>query len=168
LRNASLVAALAVLFAGCAAAQQDPAKPSVAQAAATDKAGCKPPPRELVVRDLEPGSGKTVGFRSGALVIYTGWLYDGCKPDLKGAQFDSNAGKRVPFSLLVGTGKVIKGWDEGLMGMKEKGKRLLIIPPDKGYGDRPAGPIPPNSTLVFEVEVVQIPFQPDDTPPKAR
>lgn len=123
---------------------------------------CKPPPKELVTRDLEPGSGKTVGPRNGVLVWYTGWVYDGCKADLKGAQFDSNVGTRVPFSLLVGTGKVIKGWDEGLLGMKEKGKRLLVIPPEKAYGAREVagGKIPANSTLVFEVEVVEIPFQP--------
>ena len=124
--------------------------------------GCKPPPKDLVIRDLAEGSGKVVAMRSGALVWYTGWLYDGCKPDLKGKQFDSNAGGKVPFSLLVGTGKVIKGWDEGLIGMKEKGKRLLVIPPDKAYGDREVGGglIPAGSTLVFEVELVQVPFQP--------
>ena len=114
------------------------------------------------MRDLAPGEGKTIGPRSGALVWYTGWVYDGCKPDLKGAQFDSNRDGKVPFSLLVGTGKVIKGWDEGLLGMKEKGKRLLIIPPEKAYGAREVagGKIPANSTLVFEVEVIQVPFQP--------
>ena len=133
----------------------------IASAQATSK-DCKPPPKELVMRDLAPGEGKTIGPRSGALVWYTGWVYDGCKPDLKGAQFDSNRDGKVPFSLLVGTGKVIKGWDEGLLGMKEKGKRLLIIPPEKAYGAREVagGKIPANSTLVFEVEVIQVPFQP--------
>ena len=143
--------AIALLAVLPAAAQQSPAS-----------AGCKPPPKDLVIRDLAEGSGKVVGMRSGALVWYTGWLYDGCKADLKGKQFDSNVGQKVPFSLLVGTGKVIKGWDEGLIGMKEKGKRLLVIPADKAYGDREVGGglIPAGSTLVFEVELVQVPYQP--------
>ena len=159
LKLATTLAASLLLAALPAAAQQPPAA-----------GGCAPPPKELVMRDLAEGSGKTIVFRSGALVWYTGWLYDGCKPDFKGQKFDSNVGGKVPFSLLVGTGKVIKGWDEGLIGMKEKGKRLLIIPADKAYGAREVGGglIPANSALVFEVEVVQVPFHPDDTPPKAR
>jgi FKBP-type peptidyl-prolyl cis-trans isomerase FkpA len=166
LRYASILAVLAILNACAATPQATPAASKATPAATTSAAAsaCKPPPKELVMRDLEPGSGKTVGLRSGALVFYTGWLYDGCKPDLKGAQFDSNMGQPAPFSLLVGTGKVIKGWDEGLMGMKEGGRRLLIIPPDKGYGARDVGggKIPANSTLVFEVQVAQIPYQPPE------
>ena len=90
------------------------------------------------------------------LVGYTGWVYDGCKPDLKGEQFDSSEGRRTPFGLMIGAGRVIKGWDEGLVGMREGGKRLLVIPPDKAYGERsPTPKIPPNSTLVFEVNLVK-------------
>ena len=162
MRNVLLVAATAVALAACTAAREEP--PAARTAAAPAKPACKPAPRELVMQDLAPGSGQTVRFRSGAMVWYTGWLYDGCKPDLKGAQFDTNRGQAVPFSLLVGTGKVIKGWDEGLIGMKEGGKRLLVIPPDKAYGERAmaGGKIPPNSTLVFEVEVMHIPYQPPE------
>jgi FKBP-type peptidyl-prolyl cis-trans isomerase len=91
------------------------------------------------------------------LVGYTGWLYDPCKPDHKGEMFDTSAGRPTPFGLIVGTGRVIQGWDEGLIGMREKGKRLLIIPPDKAYGAKGAGDkIPPNATLVFEVELLQV------------
>ena len=165
MRHVSILAALALLNACAATPEATPAAAKAAPApVAAASSACKPPPKDLVVRDLEPGSGKTVGLRSGALVFYTGWLYDGCKPDLKGAQFDSNMGQSAPFSLLVGTGKVIKGWDEGLMGMKEGGKRLLIIPPDKAYGARDVGGgrIPANSTLVFEVQVAQIPYQPPE------
>jgi FKBP-type peptidyl-prolyl cis-trans isomerase FkpA len=163
LRHTLTLAALAVALTACATARDEPAPAPAVTNPVAAKAECKPPPKELVTRDLAPGSGKTVGLRSGALVFYTGWLYDGCKPDLKGMQFDSNRGQSVPFSLLVGTGKVIKGWDEGLMGMKVGGKRLLVIPPDKGYGDRAiAGRIPANSTLVFEVELVDIPYQPPE------
>ena len=153
-----LALAGATLAAGCA---QTPESKSAAAPATT---ACKAAPRELEVRDLEPGKGEDrVRFRTAVLVSYTGWLYDGCKADLKGAQFDSNRGQPVPFSLLVGTGKVIKGWDEGLMGMKAGGKRLLVIPPDKGYGTREIpGKIPANSTLVFEVELVDIAYQPPE------
>ena len=101
-------------------------------------------------------------FKTAATVWYTGWLYDGCKADFKGKQFDSNVGK-VPFGVTVGAGRVIRGWDEGIVGMKEKGKRLLIIPPNKAYGTRvfPDGRIPPGSTLVFEVEVMSVVHQPE-------
>ena len=161
MRHTLTVAALAVSLTACAATRDEPTPVRAAAAPAPAKTECKPAPKELVTRDIQPGSGKTVGLRSGALVFYTGWLYDGCKADLKGAQFDSNRGQSVPFSLLVGTGKVIKGWDEGLMGMQPGGKRQLIIPPDKGYGGREiAGKIPANSTLVFDVELVDIPYQP--------
>ena len=156
LRNALTLGLLAALLIGCAETPKAPPP----KAAAAPKA-CAPAPSELVVRDIAPGTGKTLGFRTAANVWYTGWLYDGCKPDFKGKQFDSNVGK-VPFPLMVGVGRVIKGWDEGVVGMKEKGKRLLVIPPNKAYGARefPDGRIPPNSTLVFEVEVANVVHQP--------
>jgi hypothetical protein len=121
----------------------------------------RPAPSEVVVKDLCAGEGPALGFKSAANMWYSGWLYDGCKADFKGAPFDSNIGK-MPLPLMVGVGKVIKGWDEGIVGMKAKGKRLLIIPPNKAYGSRevPSGKIPPNSTLVFEVEVMNIVDQP--------
>ena len=135
---------------------------------ADDKAGCVPPPKELVVKELEPGSGdRVVIANSAVLVTYTGWLYDGCAKDLKGEQFDTSVGRSTPFGFMVGVGKVIKGWDEGILGMKEKeAKRLLVIPPDKAYGDRgaPGGKIPPNSTLVFEVQTIQIVYYPQAAP----
>jgi FKBP-type peptidyl-prolyl cis-trans isomerase len=140
---------------------------------AEDKAACAPPPTSLVMKDLEPGKGDaTVVARSGILVHYTGWLYDGCAKDFKGEQFDSSVGRPVPFSFLVGVGKVIKGWDEGVLGMKAGGKRMLIIPPDKAYGERSmgGGKIPPGSTLVFEVQLVAIPVPAAPMPesPKAQ
>lgn len=156
MRKALSMAWVAAVMIGCAEAPKAPEPKPVAAPKA-----CAPAPSELVVRDLEPGSGKALGFRTAANVFYTGWLYDGCKADFKGKQFDSNVGK-VPFPLMVGVGRVIKGWDEGVVGMKEKGKRLLIIPPNKAYGARafPDGRIPPNSTLVFEIEVVNVVHQP--------
>ncbi len=138
---------------------------AVAQDTKPACASPKAPPKQLTTKDLEPGSGRDIKFRSAILVGYTGWLYDGCAPDMKGAEFDSSKGRATPFGFVVGAGKVIKGWDEGVIGMKEKGsKRLLVIPPDKGYGERGAagGKIPANATLVFEVETISIVHQPGE------
>jgi FKBP-type peptidyl-prolyl cis-trans isomerase FkpA len=136
--------------------------------AADEKKDCVPPPTELVMKDITVGTGKTVEFKTPMWVGYTGWLYDPCAPDHKGAMFDTSEGRTTPLGFLAGTGRVIKGWDEGVMGMKEHGKRLLIVPPDKGYGDKPApgGKIPPNSTLVFEVEVLGILSGAQSPPPR--
>jgi FKBP-type peptidyl-prolyl cis-trans isomerase len=162
LKNSLAVVLTAVLSAACASAQDPkpaPAAPKATSAEAQPK--CEPSPKELIVKDLEPGSGRPLVPRASVLVWYTGWLYDGCKPDFKGAMFDSNKTKPVPFGVVVGGGRVIKGWDEGLVGMKEKAKRLLIIPPDKAYGEKGAGNvIPPNAALVFEVETLTIQYYP--------
>ena len=114
------------------------------------------------MNDVQPGTGEVVAFRAAILVQYTGWLYDGCARDQKGEQFDSSRTRATPFGFIVGAGRVIKGWDEGVLGMKVGGKRTLVIPPDKGYGERGAagGKIPPNATLVFDVEVVSMPAPP--------
>ena len=150
MKKAILTAALAALVAGCGAPET---KPSAAAA----KSACEPPPTTLVTKDLVEGDGRTAIPLSSAIVFYTGWVYDPCKPDHKGAQFDSNVGKRVPFGFRIGAGKVIKGWDEGVPGMKEGGKRLLLVPSALGYGATEIpGKIPANSALVFEVELMQL------------
>jgi FKBP-type peptidyl-prolyl cis-trans isomerase FkpA len=161
-----LLGMLAVaVAAGCAA--PEPQTGVQTRAITAQRAGCEPAPKELVVKDLEPGKGRVVGFRTAVLVVYTGWLYDPCAPDHKGVEFDSNSGQRVPLGFMVGAGRVIKGWEEGLIGMVEGGKRQLVIPPDKAYGERSVGKIPPNATLVFDVNLVQIGFQPPASdPPK--
>jgi FKBP-type peptidyl-prolyl cis-trans isomerase FkpA len=151
------MALAAVIVLGCAPAHDS--TPAAAKAATQPAAvACTPPPKELVVKDLDRGTGKAVEVRNPVHVSYTGWLYDGCAKDLKGAQFDTSEGRVTPFGFMVGAGRVIKGWDEGLVGMKEKGKRLLVIPPDKAYGAAGAGGglIPPNATLVFEVTLLDI------------
>ncbi len=98
--------------------------------------------------DLAAGQGRQAEPGDTATVHYTGWLANGTK-------FDSSLDRKEPFSFRVGAGRVIRGWDEGVAGMKVGGKRKLIIPPDLAYGPRGAGNvIPPNATLTFEVELL--------------
>ncbi len=100
--------------------------------------------------DLIPGTGREAQVGETAIVHYTGWLKDGTK-------FDSSKDRGEPFRFPLGAGRVIKGWDEGVVGMKIGGTRKLIIPPDLGYGARGAGQvIPPNATLTFEVELLDL------------
>jgi FKBP-type peptidyl-prolyl cis-trans isomerase len=135
---------------------------SACAAPATDtvmtKRACEPVPTQLVKQDAEPGTGEPITTGTAVLVGYTGWLYDGCKADRKGTMFDTSTKRATPFGFMVGAGRVIRGWDEGLVGMREGGKRTLLIPADKGYGEKgtPDGTIPPNSALVFEVELIKI------------
>jgi FKBP-type peptidyl-prolyl cis-trans isomerase FkpA len=106
---------------------------------------------------LKPGTGATVGGGQIAVVQYTGWLYEAGAADHKGKQFDSSLTRREPFKFPLDTGSVIKGWDQGVVGMKVGESRRLIIPPELGYGDAGAGGvIPPGATLVFDVELVGI------------
>jgi FKBP-type peptidyl-prolyl cis-trans isomerase FkpA len=114
---------------------------------------------QLITIDREPGDPKarTAAPRNAVLMHYTGWLYDPSKPDGKGTQFDSSVGRPIPFGFVIGAGRVIKGWDQGVPGMKIKGKRTLIIPPSLAYGESGAGGvIPPNATLIFDVQLVDI------------
>jgi peptidylprolyl isomerase len=108
----------------------------------------------LKITDSKVGTGATPRTGQTCVMHYTGWLYtDGAK----GAKFDSSLDRGQPFEFPIGTGRVIKGWDEGVASMKVGGKRTLIIPPDLGYGARGAGGvIPPNATLIFEVELLDV------------
>ncbi len=99
--------------------------------------------------DVEAGDGPEAKAGDSVSVHYTGWL-------VSGRQFDSSRDRGQPFEFPLGAGRVIKGWDEGVAGMKAGGVRKLIIPPDLGYGTRGAGPIPPGATLIFEVELLEI------------
>jgi FKBP-type peptidyl-prolyl cis-trans isomerase FkpA len=105
--------------------------------------------------DLLVGSGATAVAGSIVTVKYTGWVYDASKPDNKGLQFDSTAGQD-PFVFPLGTASVIQGWDQGLVGMKVGGIRRLVIPPSLGYGAVRNYSIPPYSTLLFEIELVDV------------
>jgi len=159
-KNLFVLPALALALAGCASHDTKSVSEAAIATAAAPARQCVPPPNELVVKDLAPGTGDAARFRSAILVDYTGWLYDGCAADFKGAEFDSSSGKQ-PISFMLGAGRVIRGWDEGVLGLKEGGKRLLIIPSDKAYGaaGAPGGKIPPNSALVFEVTLDKIIMQ---------
>ena len=111
----------------------------------------------LKIEDLEVGTGAEAQPGQSVTVHYTGWLYDPSKADGKGAKFDSSVERHEPFVFFLGGGQVIQGWDEGFAGMKVGGKRTLIIPPDMGYGAYGAGGvIPPNATLIFDVELLAI------------
>lgn len=112
---------------------------------------------ELIKKDTVIGEGREAEAGFNVTVHYTGWLYDPSKTDGKGAKFDSSLDRHEPFVFFLGGGQVIQGWDEGFAGMKVGGKRTLIIPPHMGYGVHGAGGvIPPNATLIFDVELLGI------------
>lgn len=108
-------------------------------------------------QDLRIGAGADATTGRRATVNYTGWLYDPTRPENKGQQFDTSVG-RQPFTFTVGAGQVIRGWDQGVPGMKVGGQRRLTIPPDLGYGSTGSvgGVVPPNATLVFDVELLDV------------
>jgi FKBP-type peptidyl-prolyl cis-trans isomerase len=136
----ALVSAAVFLTAAQAAAPAAPAK--------TTGKGTKTA-SGLQYWDLKKGTGAVAKAGSTVKVHYTGWLTDGKK-------FDSSLDRNEPFEFKLGAGMVIRGWDEGVAGMKVGGKRQLRIPPDLGYGAAGAGPIPPSSTLVFDVELLGV------------
>ncbi len=139
---------------------------SSAQQPAPTGAQASPPPlsskigaqvNELKKIDVKQGDGAEAVAGKAVIVHYTGWLYDPSAQDGHGAKFDSSLDRKVPFGFMLGAGKVIKGWDEGVAGMKVGGKRTLVIPPQMAYGERGAGGvIPPNSTLIFDVELLEV------------
>jgi FKBP-type peptidyl-prolyl cis-trans isomerase FkpA len=108
----------------------------------------------LQYEDTVVGSGDEAKAGAYVSVHYTGWLFDN---GTKGAKFDSSKDRNDPFEFPLGAGHVIRGWDEGVQGMKVGGTRVLTIPPELGYGARGAGGvIPPNATLLFEVELLAV------------
>jgi FKBP-type peptidyl-prolyl cis-trans isomerase FkpA len=111
----------------------------------------------LQIDEVAEGSGDTAQAGQRVRVHYTGWLHDPAAPNQRGAKFDSSKDRGQPFVFNLGAGQVIRGWDEGVQGMKVGGTRVLTIPADLGYGARGAGGvIPPNATLVFEVELLGV------------
>lgn len=107
--------------------------------------------------DTVVGTGATAEAGQTVSVHYTGWLYDDAAADKRGTKFDSSLDRGQPFEFPLGAGRVIKGWDQGFAGMQVGGKRTLIIPAEMGYGARGAGnSIPPNATLLFDVEMLGV------------
>ena len=144
----SLVAAL---VAGCFSKDD-------AQSSST-KVGGKPTKslEGLIIKELKSGKGTEAMAGLPVVVHYTGWLFDKAAADNKGNKFDSSLDRNQPFSFRLGSGMVIKGWDEGVKGMKVGEHRRLIIPPEMAYGSRGAGSaIPPDATLVFDVELLEV------------
>lgn len=145
-------AALAlVLLAACGG------KAPATDGAAATHSGSAPATPTLDIVESTPGAGPAIAAGQKAVVQYTGWLYETSAPDRKGKEFDSSKNSGQPFRFVVGAGQVIKGWDQGVLGMKVGGRRRLIIPADLAYGDAGAGGvIPPGATLIFDVDLLAI------------
>ena len=112
---------------------------------------------EFAKIDMKVGMGKEATSGKMVSVHYTGWLFDELAVDNKGKKFDSSRDRPGNFTFPLGAGRVIKGWDQGVQGMKVGGQRTLIIPSSMGYGTRGAGNIiPPNATLIFDIELMEI------------
>lgn len=140
---ATLLLPAVLLFTGCGEQQAAPQADSGVT--------------ELVKTDTKVGTGAEAVAGHNVSVHYTGWLYDEAAPGHKGKKFDSSRDRNEPFAFSLGAGQVIKGWDQGVAGMKVGGQRTLTIPPQLGYGARGAGgDIPPNATLVFDVELLGV------------
>jgi peptidylprolyl isomerase len=143
----------AALFAAPALAD-DPKPTPAPEAAKKSESKMTKTPSGLQYEDTKVGTGATPQKGQTCVMHYTGWLWEN---GAKGKKFDSSVDRGTPFSFPLGQGRVIKGWDEGVATMKVGGQRILIIPPDLGYGSRGAGnAIPPNATLMFEVELLEV------------
>jgi len=148
LLTAAMVAALAAVTARAQETKPTPAP----GAEKKSESKMTKTPSGLQYEDIKVGDGASPQKGQNCVMHYTGWFWEN---GAKGKQFDSDNGKG--FSFPIGMGRVIKGWDEGVMTMKVGGKRMLLIPPDLGYGSRGyPGAIPPNSTLLFEVELIDV------------
>jgi len=148
--RASALAALALVTALAGAAAAGTPAPATAETAGKTITT----PSGLQITDSKIGTGATPQPRQTAVVHYTGWLYEN---GAKGKKFDSSLDRGQPFEFSIGQHRVISGWDEGVATMKVGGKRTLIIPPQLGYGARGAGGvIPPNATLIFDVELLDV------------
>lgn len=160
-RNSVLIVLAFILVGGCGKGETTTGQQAVP--AETPDEAVQPQTTEplteiapgLSMRILHEGNGDAAAVGQIAVVHYTGWLYDDAADDHRGKKFDSSIDRGEYFSFMLGQGRVIKGWDQGVVGMKVGEKRELTIAPELAYGDRGAGRvIPPGATLVFEVELV--------------
>src|SRR5256885_6198487 len=144
-----------IIRTACAAVAATVSTPLAVQMASAQTAG-KPMTTAsgLQIIDSKVGTGAAPKTGQTCVMHYTGWLYENGQ---KGKKFDSSVDRGEPFEFPIGAGRVIKGWDEGVATMKVGGKRTLVIPPELGYGARGAGGvIPPNATLIFDVELINV------------
>lgn len=151
----------ASLFSTTACSGQASSKTDKAAKAATsttpEPAKVEPAQSGLIKTDVKLGEGDLATAGKGVSVHYTGWLYDEAAANHHGKKFDSSRDRGQPFEFPLGAGHVIKGWDQGVQGMKVGGQRMLVIQPELGYGARGAGGvIPPNATLIFDVELLSV------------
>ena len=145
---------ISTLLLGCGGSKTDELKELVAKEAGSMANETSP---GFTKTDVAIGDGAEAVAGKQVSVDYTGWIYDPAAPEQRGTKFDSSVDRGTPFDFPLGAGRVIKGWDEGVAGMKVGGKRTLIIPPDMGYGAQGAGGvIPPNATLIFDVELLDV------------
>lgn len=139
----AVVVGLSLTFASLPAAAAAPAAPIVYS------------PKVLIKSDIVEGKGQLAGLGSTVTIHYTGWLYSPKSPKLRGNKFDSSV-DGAPFTFKLGSGAVIKGWDEGVRGMRVGGKRQLIVPASMGFGKDGLGPVPSTANLLFEVELMDV------------
>jgi FKBP-type peptidyl-prolyl cis-trans isomerase FkpA len=152
-RTLTFICALTVLPLVAACSGDDSGSQDEAQPPAMADSGIT----TLQQTDVKPGTGAEARPGMTVRVHYTGWLYDAAAPEKRGRKFDSSKDGNSPFDFRLGAGEVIEGWDKGVAGMKVGGTRMLTIPPAMGYGSRGAGGvIPPNATLLFEVELLDV------------
>ena len=149
---------LATAIAAAASAQQPSTQPSSPPATPAAPPAAAAPEETVLVTDVVKGMGDEAFPGMVVIVHYTGWLYDAAAPDHHGRKFDSSRDRGQPLSFPLGSGRVIRGWEQGVPGMKVGGKRSLVIPPSLAYGSRGAGNgvIPPNATLIFDVELLAV------------
>ena len=155
----------AAALAQAQAPQAQPGQPEAAPAAAAPAApvvvgSATPGPaaEQLIVTDTKIGTGTEATTGATVYMHYSGWLYRPLAKNMHGKLFDSSVARGEPLDFVLGAGRVIKGWDQGIIGMKVGGKRTLIIPSELAYGSRPTpgSGIPPNSALIFDVELVNV------------
>ena len=136
-RRRRLLLAVGMLTAAGCTSSSNPTSPSV----------------PFTQTDVIVGSGATAVAGQRLTVNYTGWLYDAARTEQKGSQFDTSIG-RGPFAFTLGAGTVIRGWDQGVVGMRVGGRRRLVIPPELGYGSSGSGAVPGNAVLVFDIDLL--------------
>jgi FKBP-type peptidyl-prolyl cis-trans isomerase FkpA len=153
-----LLTVSAAAFAQAPQAQPEAAPAAPAAPLVVGSATPGPAAEQLIITDTKVGTGTEATVGATVYMHYSGWLYRPLAKNMHGKMFDSSIARGEPLDFVLGAGRVIKGWDQGIIGMKVGGKRTLIIPSELAYGARPTpgSGIPPNSALIFDVELVNV------------